>query len=148
MSFFSQTARDRIVKAVEEEVKFVASEVPTEDLSQPPAKKHQKQSKFVSLLEDVWEQSKADPQEAGSKEVGKYLCIDSSLDQKPLLWWKHYSVQFPNLSKLAQKYLCVPATSVSSERAFSTTGHIINSKRSCLLPEHTNMLVFLAHNLD
>ena len=26
-----------------------------------------------------------DPQEAVSKEVTKYLCIDSSLDQKPLL---------------------------------------------------------------
>ena len=102
----------------------------------------------MSLLEDVWEQSKADPQEAGSKEVGKYLCIDGSLDQKPLLWWKQYSAQFPNLSKLAQKYLCVPATSLSSERAFSTTAHIINSKRSCLLSEHANMLVFLAHNLD
>ena len=105
----------------------------------------------MSLLQDVWEPCDVNPQEAASKEVGKYLYIDSSLetlDQKPLLWWKQYSLQFPYLSKLAKKYLCIPATSVSSKRAFSTAGHVINSKRSCLLPEHANMLIFLAHNLD
>ena len=61
----------------------------------------------MSLLQDVWEPCDVNPQEAASKEVGKYLCIDSSLetlDQKPLLWWKQYSLQFPYLSKLAKKY--------------------------------------------
>ena len=151
LSFYSEAERERVIRAVEEEVKLLASEVLREDSSQPPAKKHQKQSKFMSLLQDVWEPCDVNPQEAASKEVGKYLCIDSSLetlDQKPLLWWKQYSLQFPYLSKLAKKYLCIPATSVSSERAFSTAGHVINSKRSCLLPEHANMLIFLAHNLD
>ena len=45
-------------------------------------------------------------------------------------------------------HICIPATSVPSERAFSTGGNIVNAKHSCLLPENTNMLTFLAQNLD
>jgi len=56
-----------------------------------------------------------------------YICVDIVPDQKPLLWWKQYSSQLPVLSKLAHKYLCIPATSVSSERALSVAGHVINS---------------------
>ena len=102
----------------------------------------------MSLLEDVWEpEVRANPEERAKREVKKYICIDIDPDQKPLLWWKQYSSQLPVLSKLAHKYLCIPATLVSSERAFSAAGHVINSKRSCLLPEHANMPVFLVQNL-
>ena len=77
------------------------------------------------------------------------MCIDgSSSEEKPLVWWKTYESQLPLLAKLARKYLCIPATSVPSERSFSTSGHIVNAKRACLLPENVDMLVFLAHNLD
>jgi hypothetical protein len=39
-------------------------------------------------------------------------------------WWKENSKQFPNLADLARIFLCVPATSVSSERLFSRAGII------------------------
>ena len=83
------------------------------------------------------------------KEMEAYIyqpCIDS--DTKPLEWWKLNASFFPTLAKLAKKYLCIPATSVKSERVFSTGGYIINNFRSKLLPEHANILVFLANNLD
>ena len=49
---------------------------------------------------------------------------------------------------MVQKYLCIPATSVPSERAFSAAGHIIKSKQASLLPEHVDMLVFLTQLND
>ena len=103
----------------------------------------------MSLLEDIVCDS-ASTQQVASTEIQKYLCIDCDPDQKSLLWWKDYHSQFPLLSKMARKYLYIPATSVSSERAFSTAGYIVNAKRAraCLLPENVNMLVFLAQNLD
>ena len=61
----------------------------------------------------------------------------------PLDWWKDNSYQYNLLSTLVVKYLCVPATSVLSERILSCTGNIINSKRACIHPENVNMLCFL-----
>ena len=68
--------------------------------------------------------------------------------ENPLQWWLDHGRHFPILSRIAKKYLCIPATSVPSERAFSVAGYIVNEKRSCLLPESVNSPVFLAANLD
>ena len=79
-----------------------------------------------------------------SKEISMYLeqsCEESTSD--PLLWWKTHETAFPHLAKLARKYLCVPATSVLSERVFSKGGNIVDPLRSRLAPEHVNTLVFL-----
>ena len=55
---------------------------------------------------------------------------------------------YPRLARLAREFLCIPATSVPSERVFSVAGHVVNEKRACLLPENANMLVFLGANLE
>ena len=63
-----------------------------------------------------------------------------------LVWWKQKESMFPLLSQLARKFLCVPASSVPSERIFSTAGHIVNKKRACLSAENVNMLISLNKN--
>lgn len=44
-------------------------------------------------------------------------------------FWKCYQHQFPELSKLAKKYLGVQASSASVERMFNFAGHILSNKR-------------------
>jgi hypothetical protein len=73
---------------------------------------------------------------------------DEPVDSDPLIWWKANEGRFPQMAKLAKRYLCIPATSVASERVFSTSGNIVNAKRSKLTPEHVDMLTFLAKNLE
>ena len=108
ISFLSEETKQSVMLAIKEEAIVIANLAATEEErnesgSEEPAPK-KKKSKFMSLLEDVWEpEVRANPEEHAKKEVKK---------QKPLLWWKQYSSQFPVSSKLAWKYLCIPATSV------------------------------------
>ena len=54
---------------------------------------------------------------------------------------------YPVLTKLFRRYLCMYATSCTSEQQFSTSGNIVISSQSSLKPTKVNMLVFLAQNL-
>ncbi|CAI6357053.1 unnamed protein product [Macrosiphum euphorbiae] len=67
-------------------------------------------------------------------------------DLNPLEWWRTREEKYPAIATIAKKYLAIPSTSASSERCFSTAGNIVTPKRSCLLPENVDMLVFLYQN--
>ena len=82
-------------------------------------------------------------------EMKKYLSIPK-IDRKscPIKWWNNIGRnQFPFLFAAAKKYLCMPATSVASERIFSRAGAILNKKRSALDKQHANMLITLNTNM-
>ena len=51
----------------------------------------------------------------------------------PLTWWKCHETSFPIISKLARKYLAIPASTAPSERVFSTAKDILQKKRWRLL---------------
>ncbi|XP_036340972.1 uncharacterized protein LOC118750359 [Rhagoletis pomonella] len=68
-------------------------------------------------------------------------------DTNPLLYWKANAKPKDVLAQLARKDLCIPSSSVESERVFSTAGLIVNDRRSSLKPETVDMLVFLHKNL-
>lgn len=52
----------------------------------------------------------------------------------------------PLIAQIAKKYVCLPVTSVSSERCFSTAGNVVTPIRNCLSTENVNLLVFLYQN--
>lgn len=72
------------------------------------------------------------------------------LDRKinPLHFWKQHKNTFPELDKMQLKYLCIPATSVPSERVFSKTGQITNDHLSRLSPKNLDYIIFLNSNLN
>ncbi|XP_073716552.1 E3 SUMO-protein ligase ZBED1-like [Misgurnus anguillicaudatus] len=81
-------------------------------------------------------------------ELQSYLQTETlDAEEDPLKWWREHHRVYPRLSNLARKYLCIPATSSSSERVFSTGGNIVSCLRSSLKPDHVDRLVFLAKNL-
>lgn len=62
----------------------------------------------------------------------------------PLKYWEEAQYSFPNVHRIALKYLSIPATSVSSERLFSKAALIDTDRKSRLNPERLNKLVFLS----
>ena len=48
--------------------------------------------------------------------------------------------QLPHLKQLASKYLCIPATSASSERCFSSAGLTVSEFRTQRSGEHLQAL--------
>ena len=66
----------------------------------------------------------------------------------PLQWWKTNCYRFPGIAKVAKKILCIPATSVPSERIFSAAGIIVNKLRASLSNDNVDALIFLHVNRD
>ena len=87
-------------------------------------------------------------EDAINAEVDNYLMTPTiNGEEDPQPWWRMHNVSFPQLSKLARKFLCIPATSSPSERLFSASGNVVTCQRSCLKPSKVDMLVFLTKNL-
>ncbi len=82
-------------------------------------------------------------------EVNRYQTMSdippSTVDV--LAWWKANAREFPLLAKAARKYLCIQASSASSERVFSTAGATVTYKRTKLDTENVHMLVYCKENL-
>ena len=70
----------------------------------------------------------------------------TDIESDPLQWWKARASIYPNLSLTVKHYMCIPATSVPSERVFSTAGNLLTSRRQRLTPENVEMLMFLNKN--
>ena len=81
-------------------------------------------------------------------EVQRYL-TDPPLPwtADPLAYWTDHKNVYPNLYVLAIKFLCMPATSVPSERVFSKCGEIVCKKRNRLKPSTVEKIVFLNKNI-
>ena len=120
-----------------------------EEVSPPPTKKAKKSLGSFFKRSTASATVPIDPTAAIEAELSAYMqspTIDN--DEDPLLWWRlTHKVNFPRLSNMARKYLCMQATSSPSERIFSASGNNVSCQRSCLKPDMVNKLVFLAKNL-
>jgi hypothetical protein len=83
--------------------------------------------------------------ETSKNELDKYLdeANESLLNKNfdVLLWWKLNSHRYPIVAKMANNFLTIPATSVSSESTFSTGGRVLDDYRSSLKPAMVEALV-------
>ena len=129
----SEEDKKYVMLLVEEEavcIKELTSEATQLSKTDNEPQKKKPRKGLLSLLEDMMDApftTVDDPQEAA---IQKYICIETNPTDNQIKWWKTYHTQLPLLSSMAWKYLCIPATSVTSERAFSVAGSIVNSRHS------------------
>ena len=115
--------------------------------------RHEVGSTLTSLLGKAYAVQKEgvrssilDVVQAELKNYMKQPAIEA--DDNPLEWWHGNQHTYPHLASYARCLLAIPATSVQSERVFSSAGNIITSQRACLSPDNANMLIFMKHNKD
>lgn len=157
LSFLTASEKKEVTTSIQEEGTELADddELNTTASCQPaPAKKAKGEQSLFEIIEEVIHPATTENEKValtGYQKASAELSMYSSelaVNKNPLLWWKENSFRYPIFSALAKTYLVIPATSVPSERAFSTAGHIVNKKRACLHPSSVNMLVFLSENLQ
>ncbi|PLW42449.1 hypothetical protein PCASD_04624 [Puccinia coronata f. sp. avenae] len=67
--------------------------------------------------------------------------MNNEEDFNILGWWKSNAERFPGLSKLVKVLLMISMTSVASESAFSTGGHVIDNHRTWLNDETVEAVI-------
>ena len=83
---------------------------------------------------------------SSSDELDNYMVEKSQSDVDPLVWRQQNEQRFPTIAHVARKVLCVPATSVPSERIFSSSGLLINKLRNRLSSDIVDKIIFLNKN--
>ena len=84
--------------------------------------------------------------------MDKYL--EEELEEnKTLAWWSNFEARNPEnkirlaLCKVARKYLTPCPTSTNCERLFSVAGQIMDEKRTNMLPENLEKILFMRENI-
>ena len=91
---------------------------------------NRKKSVFAQRLSNFNQQQQ---QNINSDELIRYWeSSEANDDIEPLSWWRAHSTEYPILSKMAQNYLSVQASSVPCEQLFSLAGNIVSKKRNRL----------------
>ena len=86
-----------------------------------------------------------------SKKMQKELFIYKAealaeLNSDPLQWWQNRMLSYPIMSALVQSTFAFTATSVPSERLFSSAEMIISTRRCSFLPDNADKLILLYEN--
>ena len=108
-----------------------------------------KRPKKLSALDKLLGEEMMISEPSLTTEFDKYLVEPPSpRRESPLKWWKENYTRFKVVSYVARRLLCMPATTTSSERVFSTAGLTVNKLRSCLKPKNVDALIFLNKNIS
>jgi hAT family C-terminal dimerisation region len=83
---------------------------------------------------------------AYERQLDTYL-LEPRLPRSTDIFGYWHCSQYPSLEPAAQKYLSAPPTSVASEQLFSSAGQLYADRRSNLLGENAEKLLFLAYNV-
>ena len=118
------------------------------DSTQMPSPKRQKHDSLLAVVTDILDNSSSRGLSTTTSELNRYL-QEPVLDYKlgnPFIWRSENKARFPGLARIAQRYLSATATSVPSERLFSSVGSIYSDHRNRMLAEQAENLLLIKSN--
>ena len=147
-----KTARDRVFERLGDEAREYldrAEDVEKVRLIEPLVKKR-KMGLDWSESDSGESEEEDEVLDVIKQEIKSYRAeTEISREEEDILsWWRDRKAKYPNLARLARKYLCVPATSTQAERVFSALGWLLNKRRLLLTGSHVNNQMFLKENLQ
>jgi hypothetical protein len=122
-------------------------------VQEPPLKRHKGEDDIMAFLNDDEQDnaSTAHHRDDAAElllELNNYKMELVHQTTDPIAFWKGVQSRYSLLAPLAARYLSIPATSVPSERLFSTAGLVVSKLRASLSPEMVANLLFLNKNAD
>lgn len=118
---------DEVARNVRNQLRELMDKIPA------PIEEHTNQSSSVLCIE-----SDDEPMD----ELETYLSSRREKSKsEALVWWRNNCELYPKLTSLARKILPVQATSVASERVFSTAGEVDSKQRNRLSDESIENIV-------
>jgi len=108
----------------------------------PKRAKHDVRSAMLSFIARRGDPTQATP----TAEFDRYLGMVTAPECDLLTWWREHGDVYPHCAAIARRFLAIPSSSAASERLFSATGRLVDKRRSRLLPEHIESLMFLNRN--
>jgi hypothetical protein len=85
------------------------------------------------ILTSLWRKIYKKQRVGENEEINEYFNLAQEPERTDVInWWKTHENSFLCLSNFAFDILCIPATSVPSERIFSKAGDLITKKRNKL----------------
>jgi len=130
-----------------------------EEQTEPPAKRQRvddAQPDSWSVLDACLNQILAFAEPAASEqnsvemEIERFISVtpvDRSQFPTACDWWRENHHLYPNVARVAKRYLSAPPTSIASERLFSSASRVFTDRRNRLAPKKADMLLFIKHNL-
>eukprot|EP01103_Thecamoeba_quadrilineata_P007407 TRINITY_DN1728_c0_g1_i3.p1 TRINITY_DN1728_c0_g1~~TRINITY_DN1728_c0_g1_i3.p1 ORF type:complete len:245 (+),score=25.64 TRINITY_DN1728_c0_g1_i3:245-979(+) len=93
-----------------------------------------------SSQEELFAYSTEKKMDIGYYQNGKFIL------NNPMNWWVLKEPAYPKLAQVARKYLCLPVSSLPSERVFSKAGWLVSKRRCSLGDDNVSNLAFIAAN--
>lgn len=153
--FITQDAWKVFLKLVQGQPQPTEDEVPSDDETSSPPKKRLKfqysEQDSISLFGNTPEESRQEAVSSVESEVERwqnfrdYDKVNPAIDI--LAFWADHEGQFPHIARAAKGFLCVPATSASSERVWSMVRRIFNFDRSNIAPENLSAVLYLKQTM-
>ena len=107
-----------------------------QEVEEGPQKKKPRVDPFVDLRDGGSHATSTAPSQSSlsvTEQSARYKALRvSAASGSPLQYWKEQMNEYPVLSQVARRLLCISASSAQSERDFSSVGHTITDARSRL----------------
>lgn len=155
MKFLSSDERDKVISIVEKFINELLALPGSESQASrsdkkiaSPSEQHNA-SKVNEMFLEFMDSDAPETDDIAKKEIKLYLETRIVGTQTPLDFWRgQISSSYPNLRKLAQNILNIPACSISSKIRFSEHGRRFEMNRQQLDPEVLSSVLFLNQNIS